>query len=598
MWLPSLVCPTLSVFRKRIVVVSASFALLVASLGSAFGATTYYVDNSCPYNGNGLSQNCASLAGGNGPFNSIANAQSAVTGDQHGNALLLKRGDTFREQYTVPAYGTSAGRFLIGNYGVGALPVIKGTNAITSWFLDGTLYYAAATSQPKQVFRDGSRLTAVSSEAALASGDWWWDSAKSRVYVYDNPSGHTVEIGARSYCIYNNSKDYTTVSGLDLEQAETAGLNANGNHITITGNTVTNSYKMNINVQTSAAGVISNGDVISNNTVSYARGNGISTQFETNNVEISGNSAFNNCQDTVAYADCAGIFVIAGEGDTDHPNNVTIEKNVSYDNGAPPTSGAGSGIWIDTGGTGIVIRYNRLYGNHGNGVNIDATNGATVFANVIYNNNDRGIWAYADWRTSISGNLIYGNTVYGNALGGIALWGPSSGSTTDGCVSNVVTNNIVVGSTGGPNLIAYHGCENPGTDGRGNTYTYNNFGVEATNFIKWGTGVYKSTYSSWEMATGNCQSTGCSHSAESDPLLEDPAAGRLWLQSGSPAIDAGTNLGTAYEYGLDPSSTWPSGVVLDNQTNHGSGWEIGAYVYGTEVNNVPAPPTSLQAIPR
>ena len=68
-----------------------------------------------------------------GPFNSIANVQSAITGDQHGNSVLLKSGETFREQYTVPANGTAAGQFTIGSYGSGADPIISAADVFSSW---------------------------------------------------------------------------------------------------------------------------------------------------------------------------------------------------------------------------------------------------------------------------------------------------------------------------------------------------------------------------------------------------------------------------------------------------------------------------------
>ena len=96
--------------------------LFVFLLPSLLYGTTWYVDNACPNNGDGTAQSCAASPGAAGPFNSIANVQSAVTGDQHGNSVLLKAAEVFREQYTVPAYGTSAGQFTVGSYGSGAIP--------------------------------------------------------------------------------------------------------------------------------------------------------------------------------------------------------------------------------------------------------------------------------------------------------------------------------------------------------------------------------------------------------------------------------------------------------------------------------------------
>jgi hypothetical protein len=146
------------------------------------------------------------------------------------------------------------------------------------------------------------------------------------------------------------------------------------------------------------------------------------------------------------------------------------------------------------------------------------------------------------------------------------------------------------------------GCQNDGTNGSGNVYTYNGFGVAANNFITWGASNY-STYAAWEGASGNCGSGGCSHSMQSDPAFLNTAKDNFMLKAGSPALDAGTNLGSNYQLGLDPRSSWPGSVITLNQNSFGNGWEIGAFVYdpgffGVLNGQTPAPPTILKAIPK
>ena len=75
--------------------------MILLAFASSAPATTYYVDNSCSINGNGQGQSCPSSPGGLGPFNSLANAQSAVRGNHSDNRLLFKRGQTFAGQFTV-----------------------------------------------------------------------------------------------------------------------------------------------------------------------------------------------------------------------------------------------------------------------------------------------------------------------------------------------------------------------------------------------------------------------------------------------------------------------------------------------------------------
>ena len=57
------------------------------------------------------------------------------------------------------------------------------------------------------------------------------------------------------------------------------------------------------------------------------------------------------------------------------------------------------------------------------------------------------------------------------------------------------------------------------------------------------------------------------------------------LQPNSPAIDAGTNLVSPYNQGLNPASTWPNNVSTLDQNGYGD-WEIGAYVFtGADINS-------------
>jgi hypothetical protein len=68
------------------------------------------------------------------PWATIAYAQGELTGDQSDNSLLFKRGCTWREQFTVGAYGTAGHVFTIGKYGTtGADPIISGADLVTSW---------------------------------------------------------------------------------------------------------------------------------------------------------------------------------------------------------------------------------------------------------------------------------------------------------------------------------------------------------------------------------------------------------------------------------------------------------------------------------
>jgi hypothetical protein len=86
---------------------------------------------------------------------------------------------------------------------------------------------------------------------------------------------------------------------------------------------------------------------------------------------------------------------------------------------------------------------------------------------------------------------------------------------------------------------------------------------------------------------------GCSHSVEADPQFVNAAASKFWLATGSPAINAGFNLGSPYNIGLMPGRTWPNSIVTGDQNAYGSGWEIGAFIY---VPVQPSPPSNLNVV--
>lgn len=66
------------------------------------------------------------------------------------------------------------------------------------------------------------------------------------------------------------------------------------------------------------------------------------------------------------------------------------------------------------------------------------------------------------------------------------------------------------------------------------------------------------------------------------------------LQSNSPAINTGTNIGSPYNLAFDPSNvSWPPSTI--DQNTQGSAWEIGAFTYRETISDTtpPAAPTGV-----
>ncbi|HME59249.1 MAG TPA: choice-of-anchor D domain-containing protein [Terracidiphilus sp.] len=496
-----------------------------------------------------------------------------------GDSILFERTCTWREQLAVPSSGAAGSPITLGAYGTGAKPIISGADIFSSWITEGSLYYSAAPVQPNQVFMSGVRLTAVAAKASLATGDWWWDSTHSRIYVYDNPGGHTIEASQRYVAIAVSGVAYIALSNLQTQEAQTDGVDITegSSRISVSGVLSQNNFTEGIQVYEAP-----NSSVVSS-TVAYNGAHGILSENSAD-LLIDRCVAHHNAQLT-AEDWTAGIYVYGTLS-----TGVTIQNSESYSNGTGQPDYRGGGIWPDTVGSGLIVRNNFVYSNNLTGIIIDADNESIVDYNVVFNNgltapaggaawDTVGIFVFADANASMTRQVIYNNTVYGNAGGGIEVEGPSAGSSTAGCMNNVVTNNIAVNTLSGPNFAAYNGCENPGKDGSGNVYSYNDFGTQANNFIEWGAGAFYSTYATWETAAGNCGAPGCSHSVQADPQFVNAAAAQFWLQSGSPAIEAGIDLGSPYNIGLLPASSWPNSVVTGDQNSYGTGWEVGAYIF-------------------
>lgn len=268
---------------------------------------------------------------------------------------------------------------------------------------------------------------------------------------------------------------------------------------------------------------------VTNSTLTNNGDDGV-TGYQSSGLFIDSVTATGNCTG-VTDSFCAGIKLVPNITTT----NVIIQNSTACSQSSNGGSNSGAGIWVDTTGNGIVIRNNTTCNNNVAGINVDATNNALVYGNVVYGNANYGILAQADGNPSISGTQIYNNTIYGNLIN-ILVTGPAGGAI-NGCINNLIKNNLSITGTQ-VDLLATNGCNNPGVNGSGNVYIYNGFSTQSSNFIQWGVTNY-STYSSWEVASGNCGIIGCSHSLQVDPLLVSPGTGNFFLQGGSPALGAG-----------------------------------------------------------
>lgn len=527
-------------------------------------ATDFYVDNSCGENGDGTTTTC----GATGPFDSLANARTGLTGDQSNNRLLFKKGLTFSGPFSVTAYGTSGHNFTISSYGTGADPIISGGAYNVQFDYDGAYI--------RYVTVDG-----ITFDSAVG-GEGVWTGA---VMIDGNADHITIQ-----NCTISNASNGA--------EGGTQGINiTNSNDNVINNNTIhTNDYSGIFVYQ--ASGEDSTGTIISNNTVygNMYLGIGIDGAYNAHFVDattlVYGNTCYNNS---------TGIYLAFAD-------SISVYKNTLYDNGA------------DCQGTGDCLgeKYGfALQSGHNN----------LIYENKIYDNSTTGVGIYGDMEDPpsdversgpSSGNLFYRNILYGTAAG---VWqrGLNFQTQEDECVGsdNVISNNLIYNN--GTNFLS--GDSDDTQTCTGNLF-YNNslyggtYGIVfqyATSYAGWtfknnifseGTTYlfdanlvtgglvtesnlyfengesgnvvrYDGTSYTLTTACNTFETTGCENT---DPLFT--TAGSVFtLQSGSPCIGDGTDLGNGLLYGLDPTSTWPNNVKPVNQDDYGD-WEIGAFIYG------------------
>ena len=528
---------------------------------------TYYVDSSVGNDSNdGLSPTTA--------WRTIAkvNAFSFSPGD----SIQFNKGCTWREMLTPSSSGSAANPITFGAYGSGPNPIISGSDLLTTWTTEGSYYYKTVALGPSvnavtQAFFDGASLATVASKGALVTGKWWWDAANMRVYIYDNPAGHTVEANTRLRALTLTALSYVAFQNLHFTKANqdnigvysTAGTRVVTN---ITFDHVLSDYAFEHGMFDYSPSPYSHNNV----TISYS-------EFAFNNasgIEKNGigaswlvdHSTFHDNSLTNADVFTGGIRFVASNS-TDRATNATIQYSVAYNNGTDISgivSTAGDGFWFDTVGAGCKMLYNLSYNNHDAGILVEALTGVLIQGNVA-SGNATGIRFY----NHVQNSKMYNNTVYGSTSVNILMRGLFGGGDPGGFIDNEVKNNISSGS--GKSFLADYGAENDGTNGSGNVYTYNAFGVPAANFIQWGTSAL-STYAAFDAAYGTA-----TQSVAGDPKFKYAAGSDFSLLNGSPAIDAGTNLGAPYNLDNDPRSAFPSATA--DQNNYGSGWDIGAFVF-------------------
>jgi parallel beta-helix repeat protein len=528
-----------------------------------------------------------------------------------GDQILFKRGGVWREQLKVPSSGSSSNPIVFGAYGSGNNPVIDGADIISSMTSAGSNIWqkTGVTTQPNLMYLNGTVGSPKTSLGACTSeGDWYYNSVTDILYVYSNtnPSGN-VELGQRKRVIDLGSRHYIIISNLTIQHSNelnnpsfgidntSGGISATtANSLTIIGCTIQKNGIHGLYIGNSSDIIIKNstflrngeshntGDnvriyatttgtgniIFADNISSYCGSDGVRILGSTKanhitNIDIYGNTFNNNIatglyvqkSDSVAIYnntfDSNGDEIDAGE---DYSIGISSVDNLDVYNNTITNHKGNDAIQVYSDATArwgsshnVSIYRNYIsgvkYGDCiGIGIHHDQTcQNLKIYYNTLISADGYGIVLYHhDAGTARANSVdVFNNTVYGNIIGGIYL-------TADFPV--VLKNNIFVDNGAITNVNA----------------SKSTTGLKTSNNLYYQKNGYVLRYKGNKYTTATIKNFEAS-AQNTNPMFTNATNGDLSLQAGSPAINAGVNVGLTHDILGNPIVGAP---------------DIGAYEYG------------------
>jgi hypothetical protein len=343
--------------------------------GTSTSGATYYVSSSSGSDANPGTQTA--------PWRTLAKIDSSRSLFRPGDSILLKRGDTWVEEFDIPSQaGASGTPITYGAYGSGALPTVDAQHLRTFaiYMMSGS-HIVVRDLRAINATADGVRIVAAAGNISdvVIQGVLSEQNARFGFSVEATPG--VTDVDAIEY-----RDDVANLNGW-------AGFYAY--HVSA-GATGINYYgcKASYNAQTS--------------------GNHGFSAYYANNIHYHGvEAAFTNIDPATGLPNA--YFSAGNEGHgiafDDYVGNSSVEHSYSHGNA----------------GTGLVLHESS---NSSASYNVIANNGTL---GVVINGNAAG-----------SSNIaVVNNTIYGNSYAGIAAWGPGvTGLTIE---NNIVVNNGTYG---------------------------------------------------------------------------------------------------------------------------------------------------------
>lgn len=504
---------------------------MLLMVGTA-SAGTYYLSE------NGTS----SKASATGPCTTAANCMNVTT---H-NAATFSTGDTiivcdnggiFRQRLNPPSSGDNANNLITYRTIAGSNPIISGAELTITWSDEGSNIWSASVTtgegDPTQVFFNGTKGTEESVQAHVNStNDWWFNATTNTLYIFSvsDPDTAYVNPGIESStraCLAQNDRSFVHFENITLEKSYSTTISTHETHasrlenITIqdAGNTGLKIYGEAGYIKNSTFTRIKNsaidGENCSNYTVSdcdisHVFGNDAVTLHDGTGV---GNIIENN---TMSHLGEEGVDILNGFTGT-----ITRDNEISYC--------SENGIKYQSGVPGIITR---------NNVSHVLMNGITVGGNVTVSYN------LVDNSTNTNGGFsaMYFRADADNASAYNNVFTHSTSSTgfvvtiKNGATGINLVNNILYI----PNIVERYVIIETDADITGEIHHNDYYGCSPAN--AWKNETAYMTFSEWQTYTGH------STDINTDPVFTNFTAKDYSLQSTSPCINTGVDVGLTTDY--------------------------------------------------
>ena len=431
-----------------------------------------------------------------------------------GDSILLKRGEMWREELRINYSGTHERPITVGAYGAGHKPILNGADLhnTDNWTIDSTNIWVTDYSRENTIIViDDILYLPVSSKELLIACKYYIDESNDKLYVYstDDPDNHAVELSARHDGIFINTQQYINIDNIKCQYFYMHafflyGPQANG-FCTISN---CEAYCNRVHGITAYNGHSHN--TIENCTSSY---NGINLYTHKSNYNTFRNNVSHHAiryRITGSYTDGTGF----GNEESDY---TMFEGNTVY------KTDAANGVEIYY-GEDVTFCRNLIYNNGHHGIVVDYASGTTnIYYNVVFNNGEvtypESCYGILVWKNN-SGNInIYNNVIYNDADHAHGfLW--DSGRID-------AKNNIVYIKNSLKSCIVIDGTA---------TYT-NDYNILYGNNV----------------VNGSCGI----NSMSLDPLFVDHTNQEFHLQSTSPAINSGIDVGLTEDFWGNPIKGLP-----------------------------------------